>query len=73
MEFKVSCHMQISSKSGEEEGLQTLLDSITSQTCPSGQHAAYHAKHLELLLRQMESQPARFGVKSILTSHKIVE
>lgn len=55
--------MQLSSKSGEDEGLETLLDSITSQTCPSGQHTAYHAKRLELLVRRLESQPARLGVK----------
>ncbi|KAL3133073.1 hypothetical protein ABBQ38_006975 [Trebouxia sp. C0009 RCD-2024] len=57
----------MSSKSGEEEGMQMLLDSITSQTCPSGLHAAYHAKHLELLVRRMESQPARSTERSTET------
>lgn len=54
----VPSHMQMS-EPGEQEGLQTLLDSITSQTCPDAQHAAYHAKHLELLVQRMESQPTR--------------
>ena len=53
-----SHHMQMS-KPGEEEGLQTLLDSITAQTRPDAQHAAYHAKHLEQLMHKMESQRAR--------------
>ena len=51
-------HMQMS-KAEDEEGLQKLLDSITSHTCPDSLHAAYHAKHLELLVRHMENQPAR--------------
>lgn len=51
-------HMQMS-KPGEVDGLQALLDSITARTCPDVDHAAYHAKHLEQLMHQMESQPAR--------------
>ena len=47
------------SKPGEEDVLEALLDSITAQTRPDVRHAAYHAKHLEQLMRQMESQPAR--------------
>ena len=42
-----------------EEGLQSLLDSIVSQTTPDGRYAAYHAKQLQVLVRRKEKQPAR--------------
>ena len=65
MDVGPSPHMQMS-KPGEKEGLQTLLDSITAQTRPDVQHAAYHAKYLEQLMHQMESQPARCLVLHVL-------
>lgn len=47
------------SKPDAADGLQTLLESITAQTCPDGQHAGYHAEYLEQLTSKLESQPAR--------------
>ena len=45
-----------------EEGLSSLqkhLASIVSQTSADASHAAYHAQHLQLLLRNLEQQPVR--------------
>ena len=51
--------LQVQMSADENEDLPTLLSSIVSQTHPDARHAVYHAKHLELLMRGMEKQPAR--------------
>ena len=65
--------MQMSdTPTGEDlKSLQESLASIVSQTSADASHAAYHAKHLQLLLHNLEQQTARSVNSRLVALHPV--